>query len=284
MSSSRALAVAVAVLAVTTLGGAPASPAAAADEAATVNGESISLDDFEDAVEASGAVDDATGTADATVARTTLSDLIAGRARLQFLRSYGLEADEATAAERLTRLQAPEVAELGDVYADRPASLGVICARLIPVADEQDGTDAVADLADGAEFADVAERYSTDPAIVEYDGWLTGDAAAPCVALSDLQFDPVLAGAFVDADPGEPVGPLFFESGQGGALSFVMEIATLDEVADAIQAFYGGAEESGSSAGELLFRGWLLDADVTVNPRFGRWDAASASIVALGQE
>ena len=75
---------------------------------------------------------------------------------------------------------------------------------------------------------------------------------------------------------------MVFERPQGD-LIFVIEVATLDEVADDIEAFYAGAEEAGTSAGELLFRGWFLDADVTVNPRYGRWDAASSSIVPLGQ-
>ena len=92
----------------------PASPvlarrstASAADEAATVNGESIPTDDFEAAVEESGAVDPATGTVDATVARTTLSGLIADTARLQFLDSHGITADAATAAEQLGAAAGP---------------------------------------------------------------------------------------------------------------------------------------------------------------------------------
>ncbi len=83
-----------------------------------------------------------------------------------------ITADAATAAEQLERLQAPDVAELDEVYEDRPASLGVICARLIPVADTEDGEAAVAALAGGSAFADVAQQYSVDPAVVEADGWL----------------------------------------------------------------------------------------------------------------
>jgi hypothetical protein len=256
--------------------------AAAGDDAATVNGESISVDDFEAAVEESGVVDPATQTADAVIARTTLSELIAGAARVQFVRSYGMDADAETVADQLARLRPPDVADVGDVYADRPASLGVICARLMPVDDVDDGSAARDALAAGTPFVEVADRYSSDPGLVAYDGWLTGDAANPCVPLVDLQFDATIADAFVAAKPGVPAGPVVFDGAQG-SLVFVIEIAELDEVASAIEAFYAGAEGNGTSAGELLFRGWFLDAEVTVNPRYGRWDPASGSIVPLGQ-
>ena len=65
----------------------------------------------------------------------------------------------------------------------------MICARLIAVDDTDDGEAAIAALDDGDAFADVAQQYSVDPAVVEADGWLTGDPANPCVPLTDLQFD-----------------------------------------------------------------------------------------------
>ena len=250
-----------------------------------MNGESISVDDFEAAVEDAGAVDAGTETADATTARSTLAGLITDVARGQFLRAHGIEPVEGQIERQLRRLHAPDVSTLSDIYAERPATLGLICARLIPVADEAAGVQAAAALAGGEGFADVATRYSTEPSVTEYDGWLSGDATAPCLALTDLQFDARLAATFVNADPGEPVGPFVLQTAQG-PLTFVTVVAEIDEVADAIEAFYDDASQDGSTAsvGELLFRGWLLDADVTVNARYGRWDAASASIVPLGQE
>jgi hypothetical protein len=39
---------------------------------------------------------------------------------------------------------------------------------------------------------------------------------------------------------------------------------------------------SEASAGTVLFQGFLFGSDISVNPRFGRWDPVTGTIVALG--
>jgi hypothetical protein len=42
------------------------------------------------------------------------------------------------------------------------------------------------------------------------------------------------------------------------------------------------ADEGATSAGAVLFQGFLSSSDITVAPRYGRWDAITGTIVDLG--
>ena len=48
-----------------------------------------------------------------------------------------------------------------------------------------------------------------------------------------------------------------------------------DEVAEPLEALF--AEQ----AGELMFAGFLASTDVQVDPRYGRWDPLTSTVVAL---
>jgi hypothetical protein len=76
--------------------------------------------------------------------------------------------------------------------------------------------------------------------------------------------------ALADAVPGDIVGPV---QGPGGW--HVLEVRPYDEVADAVAGMF---EQLG---GQLLFRGFLVGADVQVDPRYGRWDGAQALVIPL---
>jgi len=306
----------VAVVVVATPAGAPAS---AADDAAIVNGIAISVEDFDDLVTSvaeSGQfqLDPASGVIEAGQGRSALQILITNEAQRQFLdeqrvaaisdgerESAGQDLDEQSGGSltgaardalvdqtvltsKLVEVAAPDVATLADSYAVRPASLGVVCGRIIVVDDVGAGEDAIDSLDAGGSFADVGEEYSTEPDFAGTGGSLTGDPEQPCVPLSGVQGAGVeLAGALVAARPGQPAGPI--ETG-AGIIVFVAD--PFDDVAGAITDLYespgAGAGAAGGSAGQLMFAGWLLDADISVNPRYGRWDPATATIVALGQE
>ena len=54
----------------------------------------------------------------------------------------------------------------------------------------------------------------------------------------------------------------------------VIEARPFDEIADSLTPLYD------EQAGELLFAGFLATADIHVDPRYGRWDARRATVVA----
>ena len=66
---------------------------------------------------------------------------------------------------------------------------------------------------------------------------------------------------------------------------FVLDIGTYDEVAAPLEAILASPPTTSSGAagtvGQLVFDGWVATADVSVNPRYGRWDPLSGSVVAL---
>lgn len=311
MSRRRVAALLAATVAV--VGPSLAQPVSAAEDAATVNGESISVDEF-DALVVSVAdsgqfqLDADNDVIDAVQGRSALQIMITNEGRRQFLEEEGIEAisdddrqaagealdqqsggnlvgpardvlvDQSVLASQLAEVEAPDVTALGDSYAARPASLGVLCGRIIVVADAVAGAAVVDALEAGEPVVSVGEEYSIEPDFAGTQGSITGDPEQPCLALSSIQgAGPELAGPLVGARPGEPVGPI---ESQAGIIVFVVD--PFDDVSAAITELYEDPE-SGVSAGELAFAGWLLSADIRVNPRYGRWEPSTATIVPLGQ-
>ena len=81
---------------------------------------------------------------------------------------------------------------------------------------------------------------------------------------------PEFAAAAATSTPGQPVGPVETQLGW-----HVVEALPFEEIADSLTALYD------EQAGELMFAGFLASADVTVDPRYGRWDGASGTVIAL---
>lgn len=274
------------------------------DAAATVGSDQVSRDDFEAMLAAFTAEpelqlteDPATGTVAADGGRSLLSAMVQGSASEQFLAAAGesiTDADREAVLEGVpdddpvlalpdevvslfvdlqagstarARIGAPDAAELERLYAGSPASLGALCARHILLASESEARDVLAELDDGADFAELAVERSTDPAAADTGGSLGGD----CVPLAALaQAGPDFLAA-VEASPvGVPTGPLETTLGWHVVLRRPFE-----EVAEPLEALF--AEQPG----ELLFAGFLASSDVRVDPRYGRWDPLTSTVVAL---
>ncbi|CAN5786889.1 hypothetical protein BH24ACT5_BH24ACT5_26920 [soil metagenome] len=318
------------------IGPAFATPARAADDVASVNGRSISVDDLDALIESYAdhpeltnfAVDESTGTVSMDNARTALSFLITQALGDDFLESVGADpitddeaesalvaqgesspgfltldgvgrsviASQIAASQRIGDIDTPQVADLADRYEASPASLGVICARAIPVPDEATGDEVLDALGDGTDFATLRDQYApasdvTDDSAVSEpassDGSATTDESvssssdATCSSLFELRvFGPEFVTAVLGAQPGVPFGPVETPGGLQ-----VLEIPRLDEVDDQIQGIYDSPPQLSSSgptaAGELLFDGFRATADVTISPRYGRWDSLTGQVVAL---
>ena len=68
----------------------------------------------------------------------------------------------------------------------------------------------------------------------------------------------------------------------------ILQVAAFDDISGELANYFADPPASPAtgetpSAGELLLMGYAVTADVSVNPRYGRWDAATVSIVPLGQ-
>ena len=274
------------------------------DAAATIGEGQVSRDDYEATLSALTAEPDpqvisdpVTGTVGGDPGRGVLTVMVRGTASEQFLAAAGesiTDADreavlegvpeddpvfalpddvvnllvdlQAGAAAR-ARVPAPQAAELERLYAGSPASLGAVCARHIVVASESEAQDVLAELDGGADFAELAAERSTDPSAADTGGVLGSD----CVALAALaQAGPDFLTAVEASAVGEPTDPVETTLGW-----HVVVRRPFDEVAEPLEALF--AEQ----AGELMFAGYLASADVQVDPRYGRWDPLTSTVVAL---
>jgi parvulin-like peptidyl-prolyl isomerase len=165
------------------------------------------------------------------------------------------------------RITAPEAAELERRYAGTPSSLGAVCALHIVVDSESAARDVLAELEGGADFAELAAERSTDPAAATTGGALGGDCV-PLTALAPAgpEFLAVLEASAI----GVPTDPVETTLGW-----HVVMRRPYDEVAEPLAALF--AEQ----AGELMFAGYLASTDVQVDPRYGRWDSLTSTVIAL---
>jgi PPIC-type PPIASE domain len=274
------------------------------DAAATVGEDEVSRDDYEsmlaavsDAPTLQFTVDAATGTVAGDNGRTLLTAMVEGAANDQYLASAGesiteedrdavlanvpeddpvldlpdevvqLFVDLQAAPTARGRVATPDGAELERLYVGSPGSLGALCARHIQVATEGEALDVLGELEAGADFVEVAAERSTDPAAAESDAVL----GAECIALSSVtQAGPDFLSAIEASEIGEPTQPVQTSLGW-----HVIERRPFDEIAEPLEALFA---EQGT---ELMFDGYLATSDVGVDPRYGRWDPLTSSVVAL---
>ena len=279
-------------------------------DAATVGGTAVTVEQFETLLTEFAArpeitnlqEDAATGSVPSADARNWLTLLVRNAASTEFLAENDeavtdedrqavrdtIEADSdllqfpdeivsqfvdlqaASAAQE--RIPAPDAAELEARYDRSPASLGVICVRHVLLATEAEAQDVMDELAAGAAIEDLAVERSTDPSAADNGGAIEG-ANGACTSTAEAaaqQGDPAFLAAAMTSKPGEPVGPV--ESSLGW---HVIEARPFDEVSDSLTTLYD------ENAGSLLFDGFMATADIRVDPRYGRWDGTSASVVGL---
>ncbi|MEO6653482.1 MAG: peptidylprolyl isomerase [Ilumatobacteraceae bacterium] len=168
---------------------------------------------------------------------------------------------------------APNVDQLRAMYTNEPTSIGLVCVRHILVATEAEADAVLDELADGADFATLAEERSLDPSAVGVGGAIQSPDS-PCIPLETVVqgFDPLFAAGLLDAQEGAPTEPV--ESSRGWHVILVRPWA---EISDAVEAFH----QDGTS-GKLLFDGYAATAGVEVNPRYGAWNPLTASVDELG--
>jgi hypothetical protein len=150
-------------------------------------------------------------------------------------------------------------------YESGLAESNIACTAHILVESEATAVEVLDRLEGGDEFADLAAEYSIDPGSASQGGVL------PCNTTTGFQgqYIPEFVLAALDADVGEPVGPVESQFGY-----HVILVRPFDELAE-------GELDPVLAQPAVRFDFAVADLDVYVNPRYGSFDAARG-VVPLG--
>ena len=189
----------------------------------------------------------------------------------------GDTANITTAAELSTRIKAA-IVSISSPYLPQAAAnyaLGLngaplLCLRAIPLAASTTPDSVLTALKGGMSFGDAAKQFSSD-ATLAASGGIVGDGNGTECLDPATQLNADLMKVLKDAklEVGVPADIIFKNN------HIIMELRPFDEL---------GAQQKASFAQSLItedLKKRVASAKVSVNPRYGRWDAASASVVAL---
>jgi len=310
---ARAGAGALSVVAVAALALGLSSCNTVGSNAATVNGSDITRADYERDLKALAANPSLLGLTGGTqfsiqgdAARSWLSQLIAWRAAENILADRGVSVsadtkkqfddqlkgndaaqklpksmldeivDGAASVQTLAQQPAPTKDELAKLYADAPASTGAMCLRHILVKTKAEAQDVLHELEGGADFATVAKERSIEPAAKTTGGALTGTDGNACIPISTYQsdYDETFVTGALAARPGVPTDPVQSHFGW-----HVILARPFDEVSGDLVKLVGSPPTDAGPPYAL--RGALGTADVTIDPRYGRWDQIKSDVVSL---
>lgn len=274
------------------------------DDAARVGDSHLSSGDFYDVLDgytqatSSGLLP--TGTIDAEVARSILLDWISTAALDQTLVEYGVAISESDLADAKAALDSqagfadapsvvqdfyirstairtlagstfgPDAESLADLYSAGPEESGLACLRFILTDTRAELDAAIARIEAGESFADIAAEVSVDPS--SSDGGIlqnnqTGD---DCYGYDELvaQIYQEIADGIPGLRPGVIGKPI--EVPDLGWI--VLLLRPYSEVSGNAQKLIGPITAS------RLTTSALDNADVWVNPEFGRWDTETRRV------
>lgn len=141
--------------------------------------------------------------------------------------------------------------------------------RHILVEDEGEADDVVAQLEDGADFAELAQEVSTD----EGSGAQGGDLDANPRGVFVPEFEDAVWGAEI----GDLVGPVESQFGFHVIEVLDEQLLEFEDVRDELAAELEGPEAQ--AAVEQLVTTAIAEADIEVDPGLGEWDAEQGRVV-----
>jgi parvulin-like peptidyl-prolyl isomerase len=165
--------------------------------------------------------------------------------------------------------------ELQAIYNEDPAKFGLLCARHILVPTKEQADQLRAELDGGADFAEVAAQNGTDASAQE--GGRLYQEGQDCPAAST--FVPEFVEGALSVPTGEVAGPVQTQFGWHLILVDKAEEKPFSEVKDAVQQ--SAATQANSALNDVLAE--AAKSDITVDPKYGTWDPATANIVAPGK-
>lgn len=166
---------------------------------------------------------------------------------------------------------APDASELAETYNRGPVESGVVCLRLILTNTRDEIDAAVARLAAGETFAEVAAATSTD--ISADDGGILTDQQNGSACVQQAALASQIVPEFVTALETAAVGVVSEPFEVPGIGWVTILLRPFEEVADAVTLLLGPTTAS------RIGRDALIAADVWVSAEYGRWDSASLQIL-----
>lgn len=144
----------------------------------------------------------------------------------------------------------------------------VVCLAAIPVPSADDANKVLTALASGTSFADAASQFSTDANLAQTGGIVKGQDGNECIDPSTV--NPVVAAALTGAPVGQPVAANL------DTFSAVLLLRPYDELQPESQSLIASASIPQDQLDAILNK-----AKIYVDPRYGRWDPDSDSVVPL---
>lgn len=275
------------------------------DVAATANGRELSIDDFNTIVadfpkltpDATGA--DEFGEYSGDSLRDVLTRWVQATSLVTEVDGRGIVIDDATRDAAAAQYQASDTATwtslapetqrfLVDYTVGRTALLkdeafipastvesiynsgvnvsGVLCIRIMAFDSEAEAAAARAQVQGGASFADIADEHPIDPTAAPNGGvFLDQQSGGPCLAAGNYA---LLAQSVADAPVGEPGAPVPLDN-----FFFLIIQRPYAEVAAEARTLIA------PTIAQPLLAEVFSAADVTVDSRYGMWDAESGTIV-----
>ena len=155
------------------------------------------------------------------------------------------------------------------VYEKGLAGSPLICLAAISVASIDDANTALSALQSGTSFADGARQFSTDGA-KDSGGVVTDSNGNECLDPTTASINPAVLTALKGIPVGQPIALDL------GTFSAVLMLRPYDELRPESQSAIASATVTQSQ-----LDGIVDAADIYVDPRYGRWEATSASVVTL---
>ena len=177
---------------------------------------------------------------------------------------------QAAGQQAATDLATPFLPTAGETYAKGLDGSPVVCLGAIPLAETTDPQEVITAMTGGMSLADAAVKYSADENQKSSGGIVTDANGKTCID-TPLNEDVTSQMTAAGAVPGKPV---LLSLGSGAAIVLIRPFDDLSQREQVSVVQNDVAKE---------FSKLLADASVTVNPRYGRWDAASGAVVPMVQ-
>jgi PPIC-type PPIASE domain len=183
-------------------------------------------------------------------------------------------ATPATSAELDTRLT-QAIATIGAPTAQSAYETGVsgsplLCLGAITLATIGEANTVLASLTSGTSFSDAARQFSTDTGTKESGGIAKDPNGKECVDNSPSSINPDILTALKDTPVGQPI------VAELGTFSAVLMLRPFAELLPASQLQIASANVPQEQLDALVD-----DAKIYIDPRYGRWDAGTGSVVTL---
>jgi hypothetical protein len=171
-----------------------------------------------------------------------------------------------------TRLSAA-ISELGADTAQSTYETGlsgspVVCLAAITVDSIDDANTVLAAVNSGTSFSDAAHQFSTDTVIAEAGGVVKGRDGSECIAPDTV--NPAVTAALKDTPVGEPI------AADLDTFSAVLMLRPYDDLSPESKKLIASASVQQTELDAVVDA-----ADIFVDPRYGRWDPATGSVVTL---